>query len=144
MSHDTRCPTCGGSNCRRASCAEEAGIRNGRIPPHKADHDPYAYLREREQPGTEPDRKREPKQLSFDNLVLVGGPIEDILRRIERQADCGICGYRGRELTDDEWQHLSLSTDDGEPICDECRDELDLVGGDVVHANAWAEPRATA
>lgn len=63
--------------------------------------------------------------------------------------ECALCSHplqldRGRELADPDWQYLDLQTSDREPVCAECRDELDLVGGDVVLVNEWAEVRATA
>lgn len=65
--------------------------------------------------------------------------------------ECAVCNQplqenRAIPLYDDGWEFLDPHhyTDDGDPVCSRCVDELDLVGGEVVLLNEWAEQRATA
>lgn len=55
---------------------------------------------------------------------------------------CGICDRPlqiAGELHDDSWQmrDSTLFTDDAEPVCEECYDELGIGAGDVVFINEF-------
>lgn len=63
--------------------------------------------------------------------------------------ECTICHQplqenRAIPLYDSGWEYQRHTTDEGDPVCSRCVDELDLVGGEVVMLNEWAEVRAQA